>query len=113
MKLPGGYRDEQQCNGEGSQRALHPRYISIRMYRDEWGKPPLQWLDYTLPRGECRGRREMNDTTSGATDDASTDKCCDNPNISRLPTRSAKLPGRRHRETYHECLNCGASWGAQ
>ncbi|EMA15417.1 hypothetical protein [Haloarcula marismortui] len=38
-----------------------------------------------------------------------TDPCCDDPNVVQVPTRSAKLPGRRHRETYGECMNCGAT----
>ncbi|NHX41876.1 MULTISPECIES: hypothetical protein [Haloarcula] len=54
----------------------------------------------------------MTANTTDATDDESsdtTDRCCDDPNVTQVPTRSAKLPGRRHRETYAECANCGAS----
>jgi len=56
----------------------------------------------------------MTANTTDVTDDESddtTDRCCDDPDIHKLPVRSAKLPGRRHRETYHECLNCGATGG--
>jgi hypothetical protein len=54
----------------------------------------------------------MTANTTDATDDESsdtTDRCCDDPDVHTLPVRAQKIPGRRHRETYDECLNCGAS----
>jgi ferredoxin-like protein FixX len=43
------------------------------------------------------------------TEDGS-EQCCDNPNVSELPVRRFKLPDRSTRATYHECLNCGATF---
>ena len=47
------------------------------------------------------------DTTDAESDD-STGRCCDDPDVQKVPVRSAKLLGRRHRETAGECMNCGA-----
>jgi len=42
-----------------------------------------------------------------------SNECCSDPDIWELPERRFKLPGRRTRETYHECQNCGETWGSQ
>ncbi|MFD1570259.1 MULTISPECIES: hypothetical protein [Haloferacaceae] len=37
-------------------------------------------------------------------------QCCDNPNVGKLP--KARFPtGDGDRAVYHECANCGATWG--
>lgn len=53
----------------------------------------------------------MNDSTPGAdTDSESTINCCDDPKLAELPERRFKLPDRRYRETYYECMTCGETW---
>ncbi|WP_434531531.1 hypothetical protein ACODNH_21275 (plasmid) [Haloarcula sp. NS06] len=42
--------------------------------------------------------------------DDTTKSCCDDPHVVALPERRFKLPGRRHRETYGECMNCGTQF---
>jgi hypothetical protein len=47
-------------------------------------------------------------TAMCSTDSTAEDACCEDPSWGKLPVRGAKIPGRRHRETYWQCRNCGA-----
>jgi len=72
VKLLGGYRDGQQCNGGAVATRTPPPTYQLPYVPRRVGQAPLQWAGYTLPRAECRVRREMCVTTSSATDDESS-----------------------------------------
>lgn len=51
----------------------------------------------------------MTDEPQTTTDETDSEQCCDNPSISKVPSRRFSFPDQTSRETHAECANCDAT----